>query len=318
MSTFPIQIITNLEQSNIRQLVLEIRTVSRIKILQNFGFSPLQIDEIHKHFTKNEEKEKMLIFTHSSKLYDTIICFFPTNLLFDDRSEFCRGLKQDTIFFSDGDEEDAFEVLTLASYSFEKYLSKPKGLKHTIVVSPENRKIVEQKIPLLESILWARDLINTPPQDSNPEKITKLVIDRQWRNFDVEVVEEKELKKLGCNLILAVGAGSDISPRMIILKPKKPISGDIYGLIGKGVTFDAGGLQIKPDTAMFDMKCDMSGAAGMLGVAMYLDTLDTLPANVVIAVGLVENLVGGSAFKPLDIYKAYNGTTVEIHHTDAE
>lgn len=66
------------------------------------------------------------------------------------------------------------------------------------------------------------------------------------------------------------------------------------------------------------MKCDMSGAAGMLGVAIYLDTLDTLPANIIIAVGLVENLVGGSAYKPLDIYKAYNGTTVEIHHTDAE
>jgi leucyl aminopeptidase len=84
------------------------------------------------------------------------------------------------------------------------------------------------------------------------------------------------------------------------------------------VTFDAGGLQIKPDTAMLDMKCDMSGAAGMIGVAMYLDTLPTLPVNLIIGVGLTENMTGGSAFRPLDIYRAYNGTTVEIHHTDAE
>lgn len=69
---------------------------------------------------------------------------------------------------------------------------------------------------------------------------------------------------------------------------------------------------------MLDMKCDMSGAAAVLGVAKYLDTLSTLPTNVVIAVGLTENMTGGNAYKPLDIYKAHNGTTVEIHHTDAE
>ncbi len=66
------------------------------------------------------------------------------------------------------------------------------------------------------------------------------------------------------------------------------------------------------------MKCDMSGAAGMIGVAMYLDTLDTLPVNLIVGIGLTENMTGGSAFRPLDIYRAYNGTTVEIHHTDAE
>ena len=69
---------------------------------------------------------------------------------------------------------------------------------------------------------------------------------------------------------------------------------------------------------MLDMKCDMSGAAGMMGVARYLDTLPELPVNVIIAIGLTENMTGDEAFKPLDIYTAYNGTTVEIHHTDAE
>lgn len=84
------------------------------------------------------------------------------------------------------------------------------------------------------------------------------------------------------------------------------------------MTFDAGGIQIKPDKYMLDMKCDMAGAAGVLGVANYLDSLDMLPVNVIIGVGLVENMTGSAAFKPLDVYTAYNGVTVEIHHTDAE
>jgi len=69
---------------------------------------------------------------------------------------------------------------------------------------------------------------------------------------------------------------------------------------------------------MLDMKCDMSGAAGVIGALMYLDSFENLPVNVIGAIGLTENMTGGKAFKPLDIYRAYNGTTVEIHHTDAE
>lgn len=71
---------------------------------------------------------------------------------------------------------------------------------------------------------------------------------------------------------------------MVIIKPKNPPKGEKYGFIGKGVTFDAGGIQIKPDTAMLDMKCDMSGAAGMIALAMYLDTLSTLPVNITVGV----------------------------------
>lgn len=84
------------------------------------------------------------------------------------------------------------------------------------------------------------------------------------------------------------------------------------------MTFDAGGIQIKPDKAMLDMKCDMAGAAGFLCLAMYLDSLENLPLHTVFGMAFVENMTGSSAFKPLDIYTAYNGTTVEIHHTDAE
>lgn len=84
------------------------------------------------------------------------------------------------------------------------------------------------------------------------------------------------------------------------------------------MTFDSGGLQVKPDKAMHDMKLDMAGAATVIGVMQYLDTIPDLPVNIIGAIGLVENMSGGNAYKPLDIYRAFNGKTVEIHHTDAE
>lgn len=305
--------------SKIEHLLLELRTSKSLNTLSEYGFSQMQVSKITENFKAKWEKQKRtLTFSHISDQFEIITLLFPSKDLMDDRSECFWSLKKSTVYIPDGEEVSAFEALTLATYQFEKYLSKPKKLTHSIIVPKWVEKKLEAQIPLLESIIWARDLVNAPPQDSNPEKITEEVLRHKWRNFDVEIVDAKKLQKLGCNLILAVGAGSDVTPRMIILRSKKKIKGESYGLIGKWVTFDAGGLQIKPDTAMFDMKCDMSGAAGMLGVARYLDTFDTLPVNVIVAVGLVENLVGASAYKPLDIYKAYNGTTVEIHHTDAE
>ena len=84
------------------------------------------------------------------------------------------------------------------------------------------------------------------------------------------------------------------------------------------MTFDAGGLQIKPDDGMLDMKCDMAGAATVVGTLLSLDNKTNLRSNIIATIGLTENLLGGSAMKPLDIIRGYNGKTVEIGHTDAE
>jgi leucyl aminopeptidase len=236
----------------------------------------------------------------------------------DDRSELFTNLTEPIVFVPDGQSLDALESLRLATYSYDAYLSKPKHKKHSIVIPSADMTAVQDRTNLLDAIIWARDLINMPPQDANPVGIVDIIQAHTWRHFNVAVFDKKALENIGCNLLLAVGAGSDFPPYMVVLTPKNPPKTEKYGFIGKGVTFDAGGMQIKPDTGMLDMKCDMSGAAGMLGVAMYLDTLDTLPVDLTVAVGLTENMTGGSAFKPLDIYRAYNGTTVEIHHTDAE
>jgi leucyl aminopeptidase len=320
MKKFPIDIITTLtSNTETRNLILEIRSSERIATLTEYGLSPLQIDKITTNLTLDTEKQKKtIIFSHISDMYDTITCFFPSVSLMDDRSSLFSSLKQSSVFSPEGDETDAIEALTLATYSYDVYLSKPSTLRHTILISEDNMEHVESKIQLLNAILWARDMINMPAKDANPIGIVTAIQSYPWKQFNVEVFDKAQLEKLGCNLLLAVSAGSDVPPYMVVIRPKAPVSWEKYGLIGKGVTFDAGGLQIKPDTGMLDMKCDMSGAAGMVGVAMYLDTLDALPVDLTVAIWLTENMTGGSAFRPLDIYKAHNGTTVEIHHTDAE
>jgi leucyl aminopeptidase len=319
MTPLSVNIITDVSLSKNKNLIIEIISNDRISSLSRYGFSDLQIQKITENFSLNTEKKaKKIIFSHISPVFDTIICFFPSDSLMDDRSELFSGLTKHSIFLPEWDEWDAFESMVLSTYKYETYLSEPKNYTHDIVISSENIDSLDIRKKLVQSIFLARDLINMPPQDANPIGIVNIIKSHTWKHFTVEIFDKSELQKLGCNLLLAVGAGSDFGPYMVVLRPKNPPKTEKYGLIWKGVTFDAGGIQIKPDTAMLDMKCDMSGAAGMIGTAMYLDTFDTLPVDLTIAVALTENMTGGSAFKPLDIYKAYNGTTVEIHHTDAE
>ncbi len=207
----------------------------------------------------------------------------------------------------------------LATYNFSLYKTEKKETKQLFFIEDMAKlSNVDNQISLLRSVISARNLVNRSPNDLNPESFMKMIAEYNWKHFSVEIFGDAALRDLWCDLIRAVGQGSVRESFMVILKSKKEITGKKFGLIGKWVTFDAGGIQIKPDKAMLDMKCDMAGAAGLLGVALYLDSLDALPVNVVIGLGLVENMTGSSAFKPLDVYTAYNGKTVEIHHTDAE
>lgn len=303
-----------------KNLIIEISKKETINQLKKYGFTDTHIQKIQKNFkkTSSEEGDSTMNFSYISDDFDEIIIFFPRKNTMKNRSDFFRWLKKASTFIPDHDYLDGLESLTLSTYSFEKYLSKPKNITHTIVLPDNNMAFVDDKKQLLQSIMWARDLVNTPAQDADPQKIVEDILSKKWKHFDVEILDETILKNEWCNLILAVWKWSNISPKMIILKPKTPVSWPKIGLIWKWVTFDAWGIQIKPWKSMLDMKCDMAWAAGILGVARYLDTLDNLPADVTIWVGLTENMTGWSAFKPLDVYTAYNGKTVEIHHTDAE
>lgn len=219
-----------------------------------------------------------------------------------------------------GDSLDCNEAIfgfAMGMYRFETYLtSEKKTVAHELVQS--GHVISAELLSRIQSIYLARDLVNMPPNQKDPTRLTQIIQALPWKSTKVVTLDANALREHGFGMLLAVASGSDVPASVVVLERgiKKGVAPDT-AIIGKGVTFDAGGLQIKPDKGMLDMKTDMAGAAATIAAFWYLDQCNDTK-SVVGAVGLVENLLGGSAFKPLDIVRAHNGLTVEIHHTDAE
>ena len=170
-----------------------------------------------------------------------------------------------------------------------------------------------------QAINLTRDLVNRPPQEITPNGFAKRAeVVAADCGLRCEVFDQKRLEQERMRSMLAVAQGSTEPPRMVIVEhdgggPNAPR----LALVGKGVTFDSGGLSLKPTDGMLTMKCDMAGAATVLGAMVAIARLK-LPVNVVGYMGLVENMPGGSAFKLGDILTARNGVTIEVLNTDAE
>jgi leucyl aminopeptidase len=165
----------------------------------------------------------------------------------------------------------------------------------------------------------ARRLVNLPPDDLYPASFADEAVSLAARTgLEVEVWDETRLERERCRAILAVGRGSARPPRLVMLRHRGG-GGDApaLALVGKGVTFDSGGLSLKPSDSMLTMKCDMSGGAAMLAAIGTIAELG-LPIDVVAAIGLAENMTGPAAYKLGDVITARSGTTIEVHNTDAE
>jgi leucyl aminopeptidase len=170
-----------------------------------------------------------------------------------------------------------------------------------------------------EAACLARDLASTPGQDLTPEGLAEraVAIGRE-SGAKVEVLGVPQLERLGMGALLAVGRGSVHPPRFIVLdRGPRGARVPVVALIGKGVTFDTGGISLKPRENMHKMKYDMSGAAAVLGAFAALGTLE-LPVRVVGLIPSAENMPGSRALKPGDVVRALNGVTIEVTNTDAE
>ena len=171
----------------------------------------------------------------------------------------------------------------------------------------------------------ARDWVNTPPNDLTPElfadAVVKLGKDLTGRarqpKVDIEVLEPGDLEKLGCGGILGVGGGSANGPRMVKLTWAPEDARASVAFVGKGVTYDSGGLTIKPGSSMATMKYDMGGAAAVLAATFAIAELG-LPVRVTTYAPMAENMVSGDAMRPGDVLTMYDGQTVEVTNTDAE
>ncbi len=169
-----------------------------------------------------------------------------------------------------------------------------------------------------EGILLTRELVNLPPNYMYPEVFAKRAAAVAVScGLEMEVWDELRLRRENCNALLAVNAGSSRPPRLLIFRYAGKKKTQPLALVGKGVTFDSGGLSLKPTEGMTTMKCDMAGAATVLGAMQTIAQLG-LETPVVGLVGLVENMVSGSCFKLGDVLTARSGKTIEILNTDAE
>jgi leucyl aminopeptidase len=310
---------SSLKKIKAQTILIEILDKKSIHFYKNLSIDEDILTKLEENLSLKEWAEKTMTFYGNFFHAKKLIAFFPKKAsLTDDRSEAFKHIPKKTLYIPSSDYISAFEAYYLSTYSYDVFLSEKQEKIFEFYVPESDKASVENTIPLLSAICRARDVINLPPTDTRPEALVEYIKNFKWKRFSLRIIDAQELKKLGCNLLLAVWAGSDYPPYMVILERITDKKLDTYALIGKGVTFDSGGLQIKPDNYMLDMKSDVSWAAGMLWVAEYLDGISDIPCNVIIGLGITENVINGKAFKPLDIYKAYNGTTVEIHHTDAE
>ena len=225
------------------------------------------------------------------------------------------------VVFGKIDIELIVESVGLGIYTFPKISNDVLKIRQVSLYAPQHQLTSTDLAPVIrkiESVWLARDLVNLPPNYKNPEQLETIVRSLPWQNTRVVSLQKAELIEQSFGLLLAVGAGSDIPPRVLVLERIGETRPTETALVGKGVTFDAGGLQIKPDTGMLDMKLDMAGAAAVVASFWYADVIKNIPVSAVGSIGLVENLLGGSAFKPLDVLTSHSGKTVEVHHTDAE
>lgn len=219
------------------------------------------------------------------------------------------------------------EGALLSLYTFDKYISKKEeklGSVESLVIVTEGRSklkeggaAVEKARIIAEATALARDLGNAPGNEIYPETLSETARQSADRSgYRATVLDEQEIKDLSMGGVLGVSQGSVHPPRFIILEygpsAKRPVV-----LVGKGVTFDSGGISIKPSAGMAEMKMDMSGAAAVIGTFEAVARLK-LPVHIVGLIPAVENMPSGSAIRPGDILRHYNGKTSEVDNTDAE
>jgi leucyl aminopeptidase len=223
--------------------------------------------------------------------------------------------------------EAVCEGVGLSLYSFNRY--KTNDSKNELTVNqatilintdmPNIQSIVDRTSLMVEAVNFARDLSNLPPNDCSPSQLATIAVSVATEyGLKHRIIERYEMESMGLNGIVSVGKGSHFPPKLIILEyhgstdNRKP-----YLLVGKGVTFDTGGISLKDSDKMDEMKFDKSGGCNIIAIMKAVASLK-LAINVIGLIPSVENMPSSTSYRPGDIIKMYNGKTVEVLNTDAE
>jgi leucyl aminopeptidase len=213
----------------------------------------------------------------------------------------------------------------LGNYSFRKYRTgagQAAPVSELTVVSSLNGDAASDAVRraevLAEAVTLVRDLVNTPPSDLNPQTLTEIAESvAGGAGLTTAVLDEKALADGRYGGLIGVGQGSVNPPRLVRIGYAHPEAAKTVAFVGKGITFDSGGLSLKPAGAMEEMKADMGGAAAVLAAMRAIARLD-VKVNVVAYLALAENMPSGTAQRPSDVISIYGGKTVEVLNTDAE
>ena len=212
----------------------------------------------------------------------------------------------------------------MADYKFTNYKSEQKKIKKqefNIVVDEVNKKLedtLNESIIISEAVNKVRDMVNTTPGDFYPEIMAETAKDIAMETeLECKILDEKYLEENSMNAMFSVGIASVHESKLIHLAHKPKNAKKKIVLVGKGLTYDSGGLSLKPADYMTTMKSDKSGGCAVLGIAYAVAKLN-LPIELHAIVGAVENMIGGNAYKPDDVLTAKNGKTIEVKNTDAE
>ncbi len=221
------------------------------------------------------------------------------------------------------------EGAALSAYKFDKYISEKKDqpgkVREVTLAHPDEpvvkavKKILPETRIVCEATCFARDLANAPPNEIYPDSLAEAArLSAEKYGYRIAAWDKKKIEQVGLGGLLAVNSGSQRPPRFIVLEHNAGREDlDTIVLVGKGVTFDAGGISIKPASGMSEMKMDMSGAAAVIGTIEAASRL-AVPLHLVGLIPATENLLGGAAMKPGDIVTHYGGKTSEVDNTDAE
>ncbi|MDD3325216.1 MAG: leucyl aminopeptidase [Sulfurospirillaceae bacterium] len=223
------------------------------------------------------------------------------------------------------------EGFTLGAYEFNAYKSKneEKSLERVVIVLEDYsrvdvsiqtaQKAVDVGVKIADATNYAKDIVNAMPNEMTPEALAQKAeeLASSLQNVTCKVFGEEFLKEQGMNAFLAVSRASVHSPKLIhlIYKPENAQKRIVY--VGKGLTYDSGGLSLKPSEHMVTMKADKSGASAVMAILKGASELK-LPYEIHAIVGATENMIGGNAYKPDDVLIAKNGKTIEVRNTDAE
>ncbi|MGW5373190.1 leucyl aminopeptidase [Streptomyces sp. NPDC004009] len=224
------------------------------------------------------------------------------------------------------------EGVLLGAYSFDTYKESAKDARARNGKAPlaeatvlggkprdaAHKGAVARAVAVSEELNRARDLVNMPPNDLTPQAFAAIAQGAaKEHGLKVQVLDEKALVKGGYGGIMGVGGGSAAAPRLVKLSYSHPKADKHLALVGKGITYDSGGISLKPAGHNETMKCDMSGAAAVFAAVVTAARLD-LRVNVTGWLALAENMPSGTAVRPGDVLRMYSGKTVEVLNTDAE